>query len=194
LPGAGRRIAAIEATEADKASIAVAEVASDTRSTIVAEANIGEIAWSPDGASIAYITGGGAQGPADLHLVAPDGTGDRVIASSGSTRVFSRIAWSPDGTRLAVMESLVDETGQTSLAIFDAIGNRDSTVGPFTMRWGLSLTWAPDGTAILVTAGSNSISFNEVPVVASLGGAHEALDVPAGYNAQCPLGWGASIP
>jgi Tol biopolymer transport system component len=49
-----------------------------------------DAAWSPDGSTVAYSTGGG-----DIHLIQSDGAEDQRLASVGS-RVTS-ICWSPDG-------------------------------------------------------------------------------------------------
>jgi TolB protein len=62
-------------------------------------------AWSPDGRRIAY-TYGDSTGVLQVHVVNPDGSGDRAVthmtADSGSAQLPD---WSPDGRRLVVQAS-----------------------------------------------------------------------------------------
>jgi Tol biopolymer transport system component len=50
--------------------------------------------WSPDGTTIAYETTDGT------HLVAPDGTGDRLLLQPGPAGLAIGGKWSPDGAQL----------------------------------------------------------------------------------------------
>lgn len=68
-------------------------------------------AWRPDGKLIAYTYGEATKDPSSrvplqVHVVAPDGTGDRAVtqvtADEGSAQTP---AWSPDGKQLAIQVS-----------------------------------------------------------------------------------------
>jgi Tol biopolymer transport system component len=194
----GRQIAAIEYSDANKASIAVADVATDTRRTIVPEADIRQIAWSSDGTTIAYLSSPAPNDPLVLHVVAPDGGNDRVIATSDSSTLLAHMAWSPDGTRLAVTRFPAADRGNVSLDIFNSNGDRVGTLGPYTVDPVRAVTWGPNGTAILVTTGRSGIGVSQAttltPLIVSLDGTFQRLGVPDGYNASCPLGWGTATP
>jgi dipeptidyl aminopeptidase/acylaminoacyl peptidase len=56
--------------------------------------------WSPDGAWIAYTDTADRALPTEIHLIHPDGSGDRPIVRLRGLDAWSP-AWSPDGRRLA---------------------------------------------------------------------------------------------
>jgi dipeptidyl aminopeptidase/acylaminoacyl peptidase len=56
-------------------------------------------AWSPDGARIAYASE--RSGFWEIHLVAPDGTGERQLTSARTDH--GELDWHPDGTRLLAL-------------------------------------------------------------------------------------------
>ena len=80
-------------------------------------------AWSPDSKQIAY------SGKDGLHLVRPDGSGDRVI----SRGFFGDVAWSPDGRSLATL--IGDD-------LFLLRGGRQILL---RRNAGLQLAWSPAG-------------------------------------------------
>ncbi len=55
--------------------------------------------WSPDGQWLAYTAPGRYYGT-NVHLVRPDGTGDRVLLDTGE-RYDMYPVWAPDGSRIA---------------------------------------------------------------------------------------------
>ena len=80
-------------------------------------------AWSPDSKQIAYSDKAG------LHLVRPDGSGDRVI----SRQPVGEVSWSPDGRSLATLianDLFLLRGGRRVLLRRDA---------------GLQLAWSPNG-------------------------------------------------
>ena len=90
-------------------------------------------AWAPDGSQLAAI---GVNGR--LFVVAPDGTGRRDLGPAPAT---ASLSWSPAGGRVL----LAPRSG--SLVLAEADGSRRRTLGTFPGN----ATWAPDGTAILVS-------------------------------------------
>jgi Tol biopolymer transport system component len=81
-----------------------------------------------------------------VHVVAPDGTGDRIIGAGMWTQ--SRPTWSPDGRRVVVARGLdSSEGGGSALTVLDLAGAapRDLLRGNFYAR---DPVWAPDGSLI----------------------------------------------
>ncbi|MFF3852940.1 VWA domain-containing protein [Micromonospora sp. NPDC002575] len=82
-------------------------------------------AWSPDGSTIAFADSGG---PADLCLVAPDGSAARHPLAPGDRdgRSAADPAWSPDGRRIAV--TLQDTEAPPDIVVVPATGGPAATV------------------------------------------------------------------
>jgi len=57
--------------------------------------------WSPDGRLLAYSWGFGL-GWDDIHVIRPDGTGDRALTDDVSIVGEGWPAWAPSGRRLAI--------------------------------------------------------------------------------------------
>ncbi|WP_305073000.1 LpqB family beta-propeller domain-containing protein [Micromonospora okii] len=82
-------------------------------------------AWSPDGSAIAFIDSGG---PADLCVVAPDGSAARhpLAPADRDGRSAADPAWSPDGRRLAV--TLQESEAAPDIVVLPAGGGPAATV------------------------------------------------------------------
>jgi len=105
-----------------------------------------QIAWTPDGESIAFVGGNRSdtERPEDLYLMAADGSSlERLTEPGVRTRSF---AISPDGTRIAV--------DGTSLGVLER-ATGDLTWYPVSPSLGVP-AWSPDGTRIAVIAGGYS--------------------------------------
>jgi Tol biopolymer transport system component len=93
-----------------------------------APAWITDVAWSPDGGTIAFVSGG-------IWLIAPDGTNLRRVGEPGA---FT--AWSPDSSQIAYM---VLTGGHWFIRILSlASGSTRDLV------YGQNFRWAPDGARI----------------------------------------------
>jgi Tol biopolymer transport system component len=179
----GRRIAAPAA-----ASIEVVDVATGSSTTLV-DGGMLAIAWSPTNETLAYLAGGSESDERTVRFVRPDGTADRPIpvALAGSA-MAPYLAWSRDGRLLAVLEH-DDGIEAFFIRLIDAEGSVVGRLGPFRSPAALSFTWAPDGHSLVLTGAGGSGVFDQQPIFANLDGTSEVLEVPAGYYAQCPLGW-----
>jgi TolB protein len=115
-------------------------------------------AFSPDGAQIAYYAYNG-NGPADIWLMAADGSNVRRITNTGSAdeRV---VTWSPEGTQLAYHS---DADGDFDIYVFDVNTGqtRNLTNSGFD---DLGPSWSPDGTRIAFHSDEDN-NFNEIFVI-----------------------------
>jgi Ca2+-binding RTX toxin-like protein len=100
-------------------------------------------AWSPDGSAIAFQ--GGSPANSDIHVIAPDGTGNRTLADGPGAQLEPR--WSPDGTRIAFLTQ--PGPGEPfRLGVVGAAGAGLRTYpGPGVSNPG-RFSWAPDGRSI----------------------------------------------
>ena len=110
-----------------------------------------EVAWSPDGRSIAFVgvpdealpppplTETTQAPPMDIFVVAADGSGERNVTNSPQDEYAPH--WSPDGRRLAYINDY------RTLQIVDADTWQPS--GPVDATAMDGFTWSPDGSAIL---------------------------------------------
>jgi Tol biopolymer transport system component len=107
-----------------------------------------QVAWSPDGSTIAYTTFPAPDGPF-LWLMDPDGSNRRRVADlSVGAHSFGGggrgLQWSPDGKELAFVLQAGANHGE--LFTIRADGSDETRLtesGPMT--WNGSPTWSPDG-------------------------------------------------
>ncbi|MCL7960572.1 MAG: hypothetical protein M8861_10290 [marine benthic group bacterium] len=116
-------------------------------------------AFSPDGASIAFVSL--RTGHDEIFVMASDGTGITQLTSD-PLLTSANPSWSPDGTRIAFNQA--EDSGMNAdfaISVMDADGSnvtRLNEVAPicdqgsnagFPAWWDLSPQWSPDGARIL---------------------------------------------
>jgi Tol biopolymer transport system component len=97
-------------------------------------------AWSPNGALLAYQTGGS---PSAIHVVKPDGTSN-VNVTAGSTKGNLGPVWSPDSTRLAFWTTDGHDVALTVKRIGGAT-RAFPIAGAYTDG---TIAWAPNGKTV----------------------------------------------
>jgi Tol biopolymer transport system component len=125
-------------------SLCVIDVDGTGFGVVVPEFDGGQLAWSPDGSTIAYY------GDEAIHLLDTDGSNDRVLAGlppvpDGHPPTWMP-TWSPDGATIAFASKdlwtiRTDGTGLTKIT--------DLPEGEFAF----DPSWSPDGTRILFSIG-----------------------------------------
>lgn len=102
--------------------------------------------WSPDGSTIAYSAT--HEDRTEIHLVAPDGRGDRVIHGEGAEGTFAIFSarFSPDGRRI-----LFDRGTDSGFDIFLMNVDGSDVRRLTTTGTDHDPHWSPDGTQITFT-------------------------------------------
>ncbi len=112
--------------------------------------------WSPDGSQIAYVewVDSGSL-TAQTHIIAADGTGDRVLPLPPGAVWQAAMTWSNDGTRLLAIRGYTGGTDGSVAVATPADGNGFGVEfdhsGAITTRCCSAWEWAPDDTFILGT-------------------------------------------
>ena len=119
----------------------------------------GELAWSPDGSTLAYAcpVGGYGRSGSRIYLMNADGSGPRLLRTG--THGAAWPAWSPDGTRIAFSTAVelrqnlkhVKAGVQSTHSEIYTVGLDGSHVRRI-VRQGVAPAWSPDGTAIAYRA------------------------------------------
>ena len=103
--------------------------------------------FAPDGSLISYV-----HGPREIRVIAPDGSGDRLIASGYFDRppfVSTRaIAWSPDSKWIAYLTA--DPGGFTNAYAVSAAGGTPRAVSFMPNSNSGAISWNSDGTFLLI--------------------------------------------
>jgi Tol biopolymer transport system component len=132
-PG-GIKLAFLRSNGADtKVFVVGADGANERR--IGGAAHVTSVDWSARD-ELAYADG------QEIHIVEPDGTGDRIVATGRSP------AWSPDGGRIAFFTSYY--SGHLAVVNADGSGFRELSARPVDIDHPPP-DWSPDGTRIVFT-------------------------------------------
>lgn len=96
------------------------------------ECGIGNVVVAPDGSQIAYSASCG-DGSRQLRLVAPDGSGDRLLLNDPQ---LAQYTFSPDGSQLAFTKARVGDVsfGEASLWLVDTAGGTPRELAPWQGR------------------------------------------------------------
>ena len=112
--------------------------------------------WSPDGSQIAYvewIDSGGLT--AQTHIIAADGTNDRVLPIPDDAVWQAAFSWSNDGTRLLAIRGYTAGFEGSVAAVVPVDGSGHGiefdTTGAIGVDCCTAWTWAPDDSLILGT-------------------------------------------
>ena len=140
-------------------SLFAVDVASGTVRTILEEHGFMHRAgpmWSPDGSRIAYVEWvSSMQLNLQVHVMASDGTGDRILPMPEDAVWQAPLSWSNDGTRLLAIRGYTgDPEGSVAVALpadGSGVGLEFDTTEPIALACCAAWEWAPDDTSILGT-------------------------------------------
>jgi Tol biopolymer transport system component len=130
---------------------------------------VSQVVWSPDGARIAFVTGG------RVIVVRRDGTG-RTLVGAGAA-----VAWAPDSSRLAFDSGWV---GPILVGAADGSGATAVTSG----RFDRAPSWSPDGTQLVFSRGDEPGGTESLYVVGSDGSGLRALGIQGANPSWSPDG------
>jgi Tol biopolymer transport system component len=134
--------------------------------------------WSPDSRSIAYLglpdgsprpplPGGsgltvGAGPDQDVFVIGADGTADHDLTKTMTNETAPE--WSPDGSRLAYRTFIDKEYRLVTLPLVGTTAAGSPVIGPGAD----SITWAPDGSRLLVLHVTNTDPFGPTSTIESV--------------------------
>jgi Tol biopolymer transport system component len=140
-------------------SLFAVDVASGTVRSILEEDSIRHRAgpmWSPDGSQIAYVEWVSSSDlNTQIHVMAADGTGDRILPMPEDAVWQAPLSWSNDGTRLLAIRGYTGYAeGSVAVALpanGTGVGLEFDTTGAIALSCCTAWEWAPDDTSILGT-------------------------------------------
>jgi Tol biopolymer transport system component len=121
-----------------RTEVRIADVRSGNDRLLLQAEQVGDVAWSPDGRTIAVVMQRRSDERRGIWLVAPDGTNLREAPFVGG----GNIAWSPDSRSLAL--EFPGSEGNSTIGVAD--------VDSWATRWlddGYDPQWSPNGRWVL---------------------------------------------
>lgn len=107
--------------------------------------------FSPDGKLIAFERGDVEQNKIEVHVSAPDGTGDRLITKLDVTPfALNAPSWSPDGKMLVISAVYPTPVLHSVILAIPAKGGKSQEIFS-TTDWLGRPVWLPDGGNLLIT-------------------------------------------
>ena len=134
----GRTIAFVRRYTEGINSLCMIDVDGSNFRVVKRDAQMGEIAWSPDGRRIAFYS----EQDGGIHLVDADGTNERVLWQRTGGPNQDSPSWSPDSSRVYYA------SGNVWVADADGSGSRVLADLPRSVGWVAS---SPDGSAIALS-------------------------------------------
>jgi serine/threonine protein kinase/Tol biopolymer transport system component len=115
---------------------------------------------SPDGSTIAFISGYTSGRGHEIWLAAADGGNARKIQDKESDE-YQSLAWSPSGRRLAYLKHFEKQVFGDSIETLSITGGPPSVVvsDPGILDWG-DMAWLPDGRLFFSSAGEKVFELN----------------------------------
>lgn len=112
--------------------------------------------WSPDGSRIAYVEWVDSSDlTAQTHVMAADGTGDRILLTPPDAVWQAALSWSNDGTRLLAIRGYTGRFDESVAVAVPVDGNgfgiEFESTGAIGMDCCTAWEWAPDDSLILGT-------------------------------------------
>jgi Tol biopolymer transport system component len=148
-----------------------------------------DLAWSPDGQTVAFAAHVACPGPPDLFVVPADGSAQaRRLLAPGMSGAFPRFA--ADGRRIAFLGSEGGGAGGLYVAELGSAGGgaggvQARRIGPDLDGSLADLTppqWSPDGTELAVAVGAVFGGAGEIVVVKADGSGQRVLATDQAYN------------
>jgi Tol biopolymer transport system component len=132
--------------------------------------------WSSDGKKIVFVSS--REGPTDLWIMNPDGSGQQRLTLSGEKVNYSP-KWSPDGSLIAFTQAL-RAGGITRLSIYSNVEGKTVEygfdLGPMPVR---DPVFSPDGLWILFTSWPNGRNHDIYMIAANGAGKTQITDFPS---------------
>ena len=148
----GERVAFVRCGRGGECGVSVVDAAGGPERSLLDRTDraISDLAWSPDGATLAFSARRGRQGAYSLHLMPLDGSPpQRLTAPASAYPGDLGPAFSPDGRLLAFVRTALD--GRQDVAVVTVQGGRVRRLAR-EQKGVTGLDWTPDGDEVVYAA------------------------------------------